>query len=201
MQRVKWLFWLSGETKMKKNIKNLIIFIAIAAMLVLTISILSAAVPAPSIEVKATSTSQGQTSTANAKPQAVLNDYENAIAALINDYRVSSGLNAIAYEPTLTYVAKVRSADLMNRNYFSHYTPEGTTVFNLFKANGVSYRIGGENLAQAMPAGIGTPEAFMNAWQNSASHNANMLRNGYNYIGVGMEDNGDRIVVTTVFTN
>ena len=89
----------------------------------------------------------------------------------------------------------------MDRDYFSHYTPEGTTVFNLFRANGIKFKIGGENLGQAMPAGIGSPEAFMNAWQNSASHNANMLRAGYNYIGVGMVDNGDRIVVTTVFTN
>jgi uncharacterized protein YkwD len=139
--------------------------------------------------------------TATSKPQAELNDYENAVACLINDYRVSSGLNAIAYEPTLTYIAQFRSQDLMDRNYWSHYTPEGTTVFNLFKANGVKYKIGGENLGQATPAGIGSPEAFMNAWKNSSSHNANMLRVGYNYIGVGMVENGDRIVVTTVFTN
>jgi uncharacterized protein YkwD len=186
---------------MKKNIKNLIIFIAAAAVLILTISVLAAAAPASYIEVKGTSSSQEQTGAQVAKPQAVLNDYENAVAALINDYRVSSGLNAIAYEPTLTYIAKVRSADLMDRNYFSHYTPEGTTVFDLMRANGITSKIRGENLAQAMPAGIGSPEAFMNAWKNSASHNANMLRAGYNYIGVGMVDNGDRIVVTTVFTN
>ena len=89
----------------------------------------------------------------------------------------------------------------MDRNYFSHYTPEGTTVFDLMRANGITSRLRGENLGQAMPAGIGSPEAFLNAWQNSPSHNANMLRVGYNYIGVGMVDNGDRIVVTTVFTN
>jgi uncharacterized protein YkwD len=154
------------------------------------------------IDVKGTVSSQGSdTSSVNQKPTAELNDYENAVAALINDYRTASGLNAIAYEPTLTYIAKYRSQDLMDRNYWSHYTPEGTTVFNLFKANGVKYKIGGENLGQATPAGVGTPEAFMDAWKNSSSHNANMLRQGYNYIGVGMVENGDRIVVTTVFTN
>jgi uncharacterized protein YkwD len=123
------------------------------------------------------------------------------VAALINSYRTSSGLNAIAYEPTLTYIAKLRSADLMDRGYFSHYTPEGTTVFDLMAANGITSKVRGENLGQAMPAGIGSPEAFLGAWQNSPSHNANMLRAGYNYIGVGMVENGDRIVVTTVFTN
>ena len=187
---------------MKTNLKNVVVFIAIAAVLLLVISACLAAAPPSAIEVKGSSTAQGQTGTAVAgKPQAVLSDYENAVAALINNYRTSSGLNALAYEPTLTYVAKLRSADLMDRGYFAHYTPEGTNVFDLFRANGINFKIGGENLGQAMPAGIGTPEAFLGAWQNSASHNANMLRVGYNYIGVGMVDNGDRIVVTTVFTN
>ena len=189
---------------MKANLKNIVVFTATAVVMLLVISAcLAAASPISAIEVKgSTSATQEQTGTAvSVKPQAALNDYENAVAALINNYRTSSGLNAIAYEPTLTYIAKLRSADLMNRNYFSHYTPEGTTVFDLFRANGINFRIGGENLGQAMPAGIGSPEAFLGAWKNSPSHNANMLRTGYNYIGVGMVSNGDRIVVTTVFTN
>jgi uncharacterized protein YkwD len=187
---------------MKTNLKNIIVFIAAAAVMLLVVSACLAAAPGPAIEVKGSSTDQQQAGTqVVSRPQAVLGDYENAVAALINSYRTSSGLNAVAYEPTLTYVAKLRSADLMDRGYFSHYTPEGTNVFDLFRANGISFKIGGENLGQAMPAAIGSPEAFLGAWQNSASHNANMLRVGYNYIGVGMVDNGDRIVVTTVFTN
>jgi len=188
---------------MKRNLKNIVVFIAAAVVLLLVISAcLSAVFPASAIEVKGASSTREQASTAVAtKPQAAFNDYENAVAALINSYRVASGLNQVAYEPTLTYVAKLRSQDLMDRGYFSHYTPEGTTVFDLLKANGITSRLRGENLGQAMPAEIGSPEAFLNAWQNSSSHNANMLRVGYNYIGVGMVDNGDRIVVTTVFTN
>ena len=187
---------------MKASLKNIAVFIATAAMLFLVISMSLAAAPSSAIEVLgSTSATQEQASAVAVKPQATLNDYENAVAALINSYRVASGLNAVAYEPTLTYIAKLRSADLMDRGYFSHYTPEGTTVFDLMKANGITAKIRGENLGQAMPAGIGSPEAFLNAWQNSPSHNANMLRVGYNYIGVGMVDNGDRIVVTTVFTN
>ena len=189
--------------KMKKNLKNSAVFIIAAAVILLVLSVFLASAGSPyAIDVKGTITSQGSESTAViSKPQAELNAYENTVACLINDYRTASGLNAIAYDPTLTYVAKFRSQDLIDRNYWSHYTPEGTTVFNLFRANGVKYKIGRENLGQAVPADIGSPEAFMNAWKNSSSHNANMLRNGYNYIGVGMVENGDRIVVTTVFTN
>jgi uncharacterized protein YkwD len=198
-------FLIYKETeKMLKNLKNSIVFIlaTVAILLIFSISLIAAS-PASKIEVRGNSVSINtavKTEAANA-PSAVLNEYENAIAALINNHRVENGLNAIAYDGTLTNVAKLRSQDLMDRNYFSHYTPEGTNVFDLFRANGINFKIGGENLGQAMPASIGTPEAFLNAWTNSPSHNANMLRVGYNFIGVGMVDNGDRIVVTTVFTN
>ena len=81
---------------MKTNLKNVIVFIAAAVVLFLVISMcLAAAAPASAIEVKGSSTTQEQAGTAAvAKPQAVLNDYENAVAALINNYRTSSGLNA-----------------------------------------------------------------------------------------------------------
>jgi len=203
LQRLDGFFSYRG-IEMKASLKNIVVLISTAVVMLLVISMsLAAAAPGSAIGVLgSTSTTQEQASTAiSSKPQAVLNDYENAVAALINSYRVASGLNAIAYEPTLTYIAKLRSADLMDRGYFSHYTPEGTTVFDLMKANGITAKIRGENLGQAMPARIGSPEAFLGAWRNSPSHNANMLRAGYNYIGVGMVDNGDRIVVTTVFTN
>jgi uncharacterized protein YkwD len=189
---------------MKKNIKNSIVATIVTAILLLgTFMSLGAAKTPSAIQVNGVSATQLQQrdSVATLKPQTDLNEYENAVAALINKYRADNGVNPIAFDGTLTYVAKLRSQDLMDRNYFSHYTPEGSTVFSLLKANGVSFSQGGENLAQARPANIGTPEAFLNAWANSPTHKSNMLRSSYNYIGVGMVSNGARIVVTTVFTN
>jgi uncharacterized protein YkwD len=193
-----------GEIKMKKNIKNSIVVIVITAILLLgTLMSLGAAKTPSAIQVNGVSATQLQQNDSMAipKPQTDLNEYENAVAALINNYRADNGINPVAFDGTLTYVAKLRSQDLMDRNYFSHYTPEGSTVFNLLRANSVSFSRGGENLAQAKPANIGTPDAFLNAWANSPTHKSNMLNSSYNYIGVGMVSNGDRIVVTTVFTN
>ena len=90
-------FLVTGE-KMKANLKNTVVFIATAVVMFLVISICLAAAPSATIEVKGSSTTQEQAGTAvAAKPQAVLNDYENAVAALINSYRVASGINAVAY--------------------------------------------------------------------------------------------------------
>jgi len=69
------------------------------------------------------------------------------------------------------------------------------------RASGVSFRYAGENLAQSAPASVGTPEGFMNAWMNSPTHMANILRAQYTKIGVSMVEIDSRRVVTTVFTN
>jgi uncharacterized protein YkwD len=189
---------------MIKSIKNTTVFILTALISVFIVFTLFAAGTQSLIEVKAASI-PGPTDIENdpapLAASAELSEYENAVAALINSYRTSNGVGPVAYDGSVTYVAKLRSQDLLDRDYFSHYTPEGTTVFNLLREEGISFSRAGENLGHARPAGIGSPEAFLDAWAKSPSHNANMLKTIYAKIGVGMVENGDRIVVTTVFTN
>lgn len=186
---------------MRGNIKNLlavICVIALAAVLFITTTAFST----KSIDVLGKAVTANASSNAKALPKASeMNDYENAIAAMINNVRVENGLNAIAADGLLNEVAQIRSEDLMNRNYFSHYTPEGTNVFDVMRASGVSFRYAGENLAQSAPASVGTPEGFINAWLNSPTHKANILRAQYAKIGVSMVEIDSRKVVTTVFTN
>jgi len=185
---------------MRKNIKSLMIVLVLAVAAIIFIT--TTASTTQSINVLGVAQTSISTSNAevtlNAKE---MNDYENAVAAMINNVRVDNGLNAIAADGLLNEVATIRSQDLINRNYFSHYTPEGTNVFDVMRASGVSYRYAGENLAQSAPASVGTPEGFMNAWMNSPTHMANILRAQYTKIGVSMVEIDSRRVVTTVFTN
>ena len=90
---------------------------------------------------------------------------------------------------------------MVSRGYFSHYTPEGTTFFNIMRNAGIGWANAGENLGNATPASYGSPSAFINAWMNSASHRDNMLRGHYRLIGVGIVDGGGRRVITTIFLN
>ena len=152
-------------------------------------------------EVKGTNDNAAADTNPQPQPQASLNDYEAAVLYLINTIRAENGLGALTANQALNNIARSRSTDLLNRNYFSHYTPEGKTIFNFLKENGIGYSNAGENLAHSMPAGIGSPDAFMNAWMNSPSHKANILRGAYTQIGISVVDNGDRKVLTTVFTN
>jgi len=152
-------------------------------------------------EVKGTSDVAAVDTSPPPQPQVSLNDYEAAVLYLINTVRAENGLGALTANQALNNIAVSRSTDLLNRNYFSHYTPEGKTIFNFLKENGVGYKNAGENLAHSMPASIGSPDAFMNAWMNSPSHKANILRGAYSQIGISVVDNGDRRVLTTIFIN
>ncbi|MBN1299566.1 MAG: hypothetical protein JW997_07775, partial [Actinobacteria bacterium] len=127
-----------------------------------------------------------------------LTDYEAAILHLINTVRADRGLASLQPNQSLIDISRTRSNDMLSRNYFSHYTPEGKNVFNIFRECGITFSAAGENLAHSRPADIGTPEAFINAWMNSPAHAANILQGKYGIIGVGMIENSGRRVVTTV---
>jgi len=154
-------------------------------------------------EAKGTSgTGTAVVSQSTSVPQAAnLSSYESQVLFLINTIRAQNGLGPLAPNQMLTDIARGRSTDMINRNYFSHYTPEGKNIFNILQGYGVAYRNAGENLAQSKPASIGTSEAFMNAWMNSPTHKANILRAAYGQIGIGVIDSGGRRVLTTVFMN
>lgn len=134
-------------------------------------------------------------------PEVDLSNYENTVLYLINTVRVGKGLNVLMPNQILIDISRSRSADMINRDYFAHYTPDGKNVLDILEECGVKYRNAGENLAQSMPADYGAPEAFMNAWMKSSSHAANILRDCYEMIGIGVSDNGDRRVLTIVLIN
>jgi len=187
-----------------RKINRLLIFSTVASVLfALLISTAAFILPSPnSIEVQGKTSTNINSSASIAIPkEASLTEYENQVAVLINNVRVENGLEPLAADEALTDIAISRSQDMINRGYFSHYTPEGTNVFNFLRGAGISYRYAGENLAQSQPASIGSSEAFLNAWLNSPSHRDNIFRAQYRKIGVSMIEDGSRRVVTTIFTN
>jgi uncharacterized protein YkwD len=128
-----------------------------------------------------------------------LSGIEAEILNLINKTRADHGLSTLSASQALIDLARLRSSDMVQRNYFSHHTPEGTNIKHMFSQYGVRYSNFGENLGNASPAGYGSPGAFINAWMNSPSHRDNMLKGYYTSIGIGVVDGGGRRVVTVLF--
>ncbi len=113
-------------------------------------------------------------------------EYENQVIRLVNEIRVKNGLSALTADWELSRVARFKSQDMKDNNYFSHTSPVYGSPFQMIKNFGISYRAAAENIAK----GQATPEAVVNAWMNSSGHRANILNGSYNKIGVGYVADG-----------
>lgn len=113
--------------------------------------------------------------------------YEKEVVRLVNEIRLENGLGALTYDWELSRVARYKSQDMKDKNYFSHTSPTYGSPYQMMKSFGITYRTAGENIAK----GYATPQAVVNAWMNSAGHRANILNATYTRIGVGYVASGN----------
>ncbi|KKI93764.1 hypothetical protein WQ54_01555 [Bacillus sp. SA1-12] len=111
---------------------------------------------------------------------------EQQVISLTNAERQKAGLPALRGNWELSRVARYKSVDMRDRNYFSHTSPTYGSPFTMMKNFGISYRTAAENIA----AGQTTPEAVVKAWMQSPGHRANILKRDVTEIGVGYAKGG-----------
>ena len=114
----------------------------------------------------------------NAAPLA---SYENEVIRLCNVERTKRGIPALTTNWQLSRVARYKSQDMINKNYFSHTSPTYGSPFNMMENFGLRFSAAGENIAY----GQRTPQEVVTAWMNSPGHRANILSTTYTQIGVG----------------
>lgn len=112
--------------------------------------------------------------------------YEQQVIRIVNQIRTKNGLSPLKSNWELCRVARYKSQDMRNKNYFSHTSPTYGSPFEMMKNFGISYRTAGENIAK----GYRTPQAVVDGWMNSPGHRANILNKGYTEIGVGYVADG-----------
>src|SRR5512139_2170406 len=106
---------------------------------------------------------------------------ELAFLGLINNYRQSSGLGALTISTNLNRGAAWMVEDMATKAYFAHTDSLGRSPSQ--RAMDCGYPGGaGENLAAG--TAWSTASAAFQAWQTSAGHNANMLGQYYQQIGI-----------------
>ncbi|PKM69549.1 MAG: hypothetical protein CVU94_03365 [Firmicutes bacterium HGW-Firmicutes-19] len=112
---------------------------------------------------------------------------------LTNKERVNAGLPALTYSDTLQKGAMIRAEEIIQS--FSHTRPDGSKFYTVF--NGAyPYRMIGENLA----AGFTSASSVVEGWMNSEGHRANILKDGYTQIGIGVKKDKDgRIYWVQIF--
>lgn len=112
---------------------------------------------------------------------------ESQVIQLTNQERAKNGLKPLAANWELSRVARYKSADMRDKNYFSHTSPTYGSPFTMMRNFGINYRSAGENIA----AGQRTPSEVVQSWMNSPGHRKNILSPTYTHIGVGHATGGN----------
>lgn len=115
----------------------------------------------------------------------ILSADEQKMLNLVNAERTSRGLNPLQVDPQLVKLARLKSQDMINKGYFSHQSPTYGSPFEMMRNYGVNYRMAGENLA-----GAPTVERAHDSLMNSSGHRANILRQQFTHVGIGIVNGG-----------
>jgi uncharacterized YkwD family protein/spore coat assembly protein SafA len=112
---------------------------------------------------------------------------DDDVINLTNAERTKYGLKPLAADWELSRVARYKSADMRDKNYFSHTSPTYGDPFNMMRSFGINYRSAAENIA----AGQRTANEVVQSWMNSPGHRKNILNASYTHMGSGYESGGD----------
>ena len=124
-------------------------------------------------------------------------DLEAKMLVMVNQERNKVGLQPLATDTALRKVALAHSADMFERGYFAHLTPEGKNPFDRMREARVRFSLAGENLALAQTLAL-AHQGLM----NSQGHRENILRPGFGRVGIGILDGGPYgIMISQEFRN
>ncbi len=112
--------------------------------------------------------------------------FEQQVVDLTNAERSKAGLAPLKLNVELSRMARIKSEDMRDKNYFDHNSPTYGSPFDMMRKFGISFTAAGENIA----AGQKTPQAVVTGWMNSPGHRQNILNANYTEIGVGYAAGG-----------
>ncbi|AWK51640.1 serine protease [Clostridium beijerinckii] len=122
---------------------------------------------------------------------------EQKILELMNAKRTEAGLEPLTLDNTLVQVARYKSNNMIQNNFFDHTNPDGTKWTNWLQTIGYKYTTTGENIAY----NTSDPIELFNQWWNSPGHKANMMNASYTKVGMGVIYGNGKYMGTQEFSN
>jgi uncharacterized protein YkwD len=145
--------------------------------------------------VKQTELSQKSIISSKSKPTD-LHELELAVFNEINNVRQQYGIHPLRWDDRVADVARKHSEDLINRNYFSHTSPEGKQPWDRMAENNVDC-LAGENIIRAYV--FDDAKIIVESWMDSEGHRKNILNSKYDKTGIGIVPTGQFVFVTQNF--
>lgn len=107
---------------------------------------------------------------------------ESQLLNLVNQERTKNGLPVLSSDSELTRVARIKAQDMIDNDYFSHYSPTYGSPFDMMNQFGIDYQYAGENLAQNTSV-----NRAHTALMNSSGHRKNILNPNFTHLGIGIK--------------
>lgn len=120
---------------------------------------------------------------------------EEIVFELLNRDRAQNGLPALVLDPELCRIARIKSQDMNDNNYFAHESPTYGRVGQMLNHFGYAFNGAGENIAHHA-----TVEKAQAAFMSSTGHRANILGKQWQKVGIGVVyDDQGFVYVTQIF--
>lgn len=135
---------------------------------------------------------------------------ERRIFQLTNEARLKNRLRPLDLDNSLALKAREKSDDMLNKNYFSHSSPEGKTLKDrMQEEKPASFRTIsriGENIYMGArfdyAVDIKTQaRLIVDGWMTSPGHRRNILDPTYTHLGVGVAAKGKMCYATQIFAS
>lgn len=114
-----------------------------------------------------------------------LTSLESEMLKYVNEARSANGVAPLKMDSEVTNVARIKSQDMIDNNYFSHNSPTYGSPFDMLKSFGIKYISAGENIA-----GNSSVKAAHDALMKSEGHRKNILNPNFTHIGIGIKKGG-----------
>lgn len=136
----------------------------------------------------------------------LLAEVEAILYQFTNEIRMKHGFAPLAREETLEALARAHCQDMLQRRFFSHYTPEGLAPKDRVMPGFPRpiYRLG-ENIWKGFNQYLNHPERLarfiVDGWMNSPGHRDNIFSPDFTHLGIGVAVLGRDLRATQLFAN
>jgi len=124
---------------------------------------------------------------------------ESELFGLTNQARAAAGLKPLKSDSALVSIARWRSQDMSERDFFSHTIPPGGgMVFDVIQDKGYCFELAGENIGWNTYPDDGATAAIQQMFMDSPGHRANILGDQWDVMGIGAYKGLDGKMLWTV---
>lgn len=122
-------------------------------------------------------------------------DLELQVIKLINEHRVSIGLNSLAVVDHISFISEEHNLYMIENKDVSH----GNFVE---RSNAIVAELGAKNVGENVAYNYNSAEAVLKAWLNSPSHKQN-LEGDYTHFGIAIKIDAEtgKKYYTNIFAN